>query len=82
MFSARKCSQCHGADAMGGKAGPQLRNRHRFLTPVTFALALWSHGPHMYAKAQELGLGWPALNEGDLSHLLAFLNSTSPARRD
>ena len=82
LFGERKCSQCHGADALGGKAGPQLRNRNRFLTPVTLALALWSHGPRMYAKAQELGLGWPALNEGDLSHLLAFLNSTPPARRD
>jgi len=29
----------------------------------------------MYAKAEALGLGWPTLNEGDLSHLLAFLNS-------
>ncbi len=43
---------------------------------MNFALALWSHGPRMYAKAEELGLGWPTLNEGDLSHLLAFLNSS------
>jgi hypothetical protein len=45
------------------------------LTPVSFALALWSHGPTMYTKAQQMGLGWPTLKEGDLSHLLAFLNS-------
>jgi hypothetical protein len=42
---------------------------------VSFALALWSHGPTMYTKAQQMGLGWPTLKEGDLSHLLAFLNS-------
>jgi hypothetical protein len=30
----------------------------------------------MYAKAQEMGLGWPTLNKGDLNHLLAFLNSS------
>jgi mono/diheme cytochrome c family protein len=75
LFSERKCSQCHGPDARGGKIGPNLRTGDRLLTPVSLALALWSHGPTMYAKAQQLGLGWPSLKEGDLSHLLAFLNS-------
>ena len=75
LFTQRKCSQCHGADARGGSVGPNLRSGNRMLTPVSLALALWSHGPHMYEKAQELGLGWPTLSEGDLSHLLAFLNS-------
>lgn len=75
LFSQRKCSQCHGPDARGGQIGPNLRTGDRLLTPVSLALALWSHGPRMYSKAQELGLGWPTLNEGDLSHLLAFLNS-------
>ena len=59
-----------------GKIGPNLRKAGQVYTPVNFALALWSHGPRMYAKAEALGLGWPTLNEGDLSHLLAFLNSS------
>jgi mono/diheme cytochrome c family protein len=76
LFDERKCSQCHGRDALGGEVGPNLRNVGKVYTPVNFALALWSHGPRMYAKAEALGLGWPTLNEGDLSHLLAFLNSS------
>jgi mono/diheme cytochrome c family protein len=75
LFSERKCSQCHGSDARGGSVGPDLRTGRRLLTPVSLALALWSHGPRMYAKARGLGLGWPTLNKGDLNHLLAFLNS-------
>ncbi len=75
LFDDRKCGQCHGNDASGGKNGPRLRKPGKVFTPVSFALALWSHGPRMYAKAEALGLGWPTLNEGDLSHLLAFLNS-------
>jgi cytochrome c551/c552 len=75
LFTERKCGTCHGADAQGGEVGPRLRKSDRFFTPVNFALALWSHGPRMYSKAEGLGLGWPTLNEGDLSHLLAFLNS-------
>jgi cytochrome c2 len=81
LFSERKCSRCHGMDAHGGEIGPNLRKGERLLTPVSLALALWSHGPRMYAKAQELGLGWPTLNEGDLSHLLAFLNSRPTTQR-
>ena len=76
LFSERKCSRCHGTDARGGEIGPNLRKGERLLTPVSLALALWSHGPRMYDKAQEMGLGWPTLNEGDLNHLLAFLNSS------
>ena len=75
LFDERKCTQCHGSDARGGKIGPNLRKVGKVYTPVNFALALWSHGPRMYTKAEELGLGWPTLNEGDLGHLLAFLNS-------
>ena len=82
LFTERKCSRCHGADARGGDIGPNLRKRSGPFTPVTFALALWSHGPRMYNKAQELGIGWPTLNEGDLSHLLAFLNSTPAVARN
>jgi mono/diheme cytochrome c family protein len=79
LFNERKCSRCHGTDARGGEFSPNLRKGDRLLTPVSLAQALWAHGPRMYAKSQELGLGWPTLNEGDLSHLLAFLNS-SPTR--
>jgi cytochrome c2 len=78
LFTQRKCSRCHGTDARGGEFGPNLKKGDRVFTPVNFALALWSHGPRMYSKAEDLGLGWPTLNEGDLSHLLAFLNSPIP----
>jgi len=75
LFNERKCSQCHGPDGQGGEVGPRLRKRGRLLTPVNMARALWSHGPNMYRKSEQLGVGWPTLKESDLDHLLAFLNS-------
>jgi mono/diheme cytochrome c family protein len=78
VFNERKCSQCHGSDASGGKIGPSLRKAGQVFTTLDFARALWAHGPKMYPKSEELGLGWPTLNEGDLRHLLAFLNSAPP----
>lgn len=75
LFTQRKCGRCHGADGRGGEFGPELRGRGRLLTSVTLAKALWTHGPRMYRRSQELGLGWPTLRESDLAHLLAFLNA-------
>ncbi len=75
LFTARKCGRCHGADGLGGEFGPGLRKRGRLFTPVTLAQALWSHGPTMYRKSQQIGVGWPTLEESDLDHLLAFLNT-------
>lgn len=75
VFGERQCSRCHGADGRGGDIGPGLRDRSQPLTQVTLARALWSHGPKMFRRAQELGLPWPVLQESDLGHLLAFLNS-------
>jgi mono/diheme cytochrome c family protein len=75
LFRGRTCGRCHGADAQGGEFGPNLREQGRVLTPVTLAKALWSHGPRMYLRAKKLGLEWPSLQEGDMGHLLAFLNT-------
>ncbi len=75
LFNERNCSRCHGTEGKGGEHGPGLREAGRIYTPVTLAQALWLHGPRMYKKSQELGFGWPRLQEGDLDHLLAFLNT-------
>jgi mono/diheme cytochrome c family protein len=81
LFSERKCSRCHGAEAQGGEFGPSLRKRQKVLTPLNLAEALWSHGPRMYRRSQEVGLGWPRLKESDLEHLLAFLNTPPEEQR-
>jgi len=81
LFTKRNCARCHGADGQGAEVGPQLRGRGRLITTLSLAEGLWSHGPRMYKRSQELGLGWPTLEEGDLGHLLAFLNSPPEEKR-
>ena len=75
LFSERRCSHCHGPEGGGGEFAPDLHRGSEIRTQVTLAKALWSHGPRMYQRSQELGLGWPTLKESDLGHLLAFLNT-------
>jgi mono/diheme cytochrome c family protein len=81
LYEGRGCIRCHGSRAEGGKDGPGLRGRGRRFTSISFAAALWRHGPKMYRRAHELGLSWPDLSEGDVGNLMTFLNSTSAVAR-
>jgi mono/diheme cytochrome c family protein len=81
LFVERECSRCHGLEGEGAEFGPGVRRHRHILTQVTLANALWSHGPAMYKRSQELGLDWPSLQESDVGHLLVFLNSTAQERR-
>ena len=75
LFTQRGCSRCHGQQGQGGSDGPALRGRGQLRTSLALATGLWAHGPRMYRRAQELGVGWPILKESDLGHLLVFLNT-------
>lgn len=77
LFVTRGCGRCHGARGLGTPQGPGLRGRGRFFSSVVMAAALWSHGPAMYRRSEELGLPWPLLAENDIGSLIAYLN-TSP----
>jgi cytochrome c2 len=75
VFAQRGCSRCHGSGAEGTPLGPALRQDEETFTSVTLGEALWQHGPEMYQRAQQVGVPWPALVEGDVGDLLAFLNT-------
>lgn len=80
LYENRGCSRCHGSGAEGTKLGPGLRGRGKRFTSISFATALWRHGPEMYKRARELGLEWPELVEGDVGDLITFLNTASGRR--
>lgn len=80
LYEARGCSRCHGAKAEGTSFGPRLRGGGKSYTSISFATALWRHGPRMYERAQQLGFEWPGLVEGDVGDLITFLKSSSGGR--
>jgi cytochrome c551/c552 len=75
IFQWRGCSRCHGQQAQGTALAPALRGLGRNYNSISLAAALWSHGRKMYQRNQQLGLGWPTLEPGDVGDLLAFLNA-------
>ncbi len=80
LYVTRGCSRCHGAKAEGTSSGPRLRGAGRSFSSVSFATALWRHGPRMYERALQLGFEWPGLVEGDVGDLATFLNSVPEGR--
>ena len=75
VFADRGCAHCHGAKAEGGSMGPALRAHGKPYTAVSFATTMWSHGPKMQARAEEMGMSWPVLQASDVGNFVSFLNS-------
>jgi cytochrome c2 len=80
VFGERGCARCHGSKAQGTREGPALRPGSDAFTTVSFATALWRHGPAMRAHAEQLGIPWPSLEATDVGDLISFLND--PAREN
>jgi len=79
VFAERGCASCHGPSAEGTRNAPKLRAGADAFTMVSFATALWSHGPAMNTRAEKLGIPWPDLEPGDIGELISFLND--PGRK-
>ncbi len=80
VFVDRGCARCHGARAEGTRIAPRLRSGPDAFTTVSLATALWSHGPKMSLRADELNIPWPKLEPSDIGDLIAFLNDPVRAR--
>ena len=81
LFSERGCAHCHGLRAEGSQLGPGIRQGGAPYTAVSFATALWRHGPKMQARAEEQGIRWPSLEATDVGDLISFLNAPERAIR-
>jgi mono/diheme cytochrome c family protein len=78
VFAARGCARCHGSKAEGTRWAQPLRPAGEAFTTVSFATALWRHGPRMQERAEEMGLQWPVLQPADIGDLISFLNYSEP----
>jgi mono/diheme cytochrome c family protein len=74
VFAERGCARCHGNSAEGTAGGPRLRAGGDAYTTISLATALWTHGPEMRARAERIGIAWPALQSTDIGDLISFLN--------
>ena len=72
VFEEKHCAACHdqpgsGAPALGGAKGQY--------SDISMTGVLWQHGPRMLELMGERKLPWPRFDAGQMSDLIAYLNS-------
>jgi mono/diheme cytochrome c family protein len=72
VFTAKRCSSCHGDPSSGA---PKLPEAGKSFDGAMMVSALWQHGPSMMQQMEAKGIPWPAFKPGEMSNVLAYLNS-------
>lgn len=80
-FEDKGCSGCHGPGADADSPAVSLEGWRGRASPLSFAAALWNHGPVMLASMQQRNLPWPRFRAGEMSDLMEFLSSGRPSKR-
>jgi mono/diheme cytochrome c family protein len=71
-FAAKHCLTCHDDPKSGA---PHLTARAGGFSGITMVSDLWKHGPAMLDKMNAQGIVWPRFRAGEMSDLIAYLNS-------
>lgn len=72
VFVAKRCTVCHSGPSSGV---PQLPQPDKSFDGAAMVSALWGHGPRMMQQMEAKGIGWPRFQSGEMSNLIAYLNS-------
>jgi mono/diheme cytochrome c family protein len=80
VFAGKKCGVCHDDPASGAPSLGGLAANGKYFSGATFSgssivSALTLHGPPMLDKMREKHLPWPRFSTGEMSSLIAYLNT-------
>ena len=79
VFTIKRCVTCHQVGGIGGVIGPSLDSLGQYGSPISFATAMWNHGPSMAEAMRAKGIERPRFNEAEFRNLIAFIRSSSPS---
>ncbi len=74
FFNRKGCGQCHSVNGIGSRLAPDLGARiapHSGLGQLV--TAMWNHAPQIWARMESRKMAYPAIDQEDMAHLLAFL---------
>jgi cytochrome c2 len=77
VFAAKKCAVCHNEPSSGAPSLTDLAANGRSFSGVTMVSVLTRHGPTMLERMRERHLPWPQFTAGEMSGLIAYLNTRS-----
>ena len=77
VFAAKKCGVCHDDPASGAPSLQGLTANGKYFSGASMVSALTRHGPAMLDKMREKHVAWPRFSTGEMSSLIAYLNTRS-----
>jgi mono/diheme cytochrome c family protein len=72
VFAEKSCAVCHNDPSSGAPKLGKGRDAH---SDITMVAALWEHGPRMLDLMGQKKLAWPRFTAGEMTDLIAYLNS-------
>lgn len=72
VFADKHCATCHNDPSSGA---PKLAKGKTGHSDITMVSALWEHGPRMFDLMTQKKIAWPRFTAGQMSDLIAYLNS-------
>lgn len=72
VFKQKGCAACHSDPATGAS---RTGRGEKVYTPFSMISLAWDHGVPMLQEMKQKGMEWPQLSPGDISDLVAFINS-------
>ncbi|MEE9554557.1 MAG: c-type cytochrome [candidate division Zixibacteria bacterium] len=73
LFKKKKCTTCHRVFGIGNKVGPDLTRSTFHKSVTSIAAIMWNHGPAIWDKMEEAGLGIPTFDGNEMADLIAYL---------
>lgn len=74
VFASKQCAHCHRPGEPKG-IGPRLAELRRPQGAYALAGRFWNHAPAMFTALKHEGLAWPVIDEGEMLHLMAYLQA-------
>lgn len=74
FFGRAGCGQCHSVNGKGAGLAPDLGARSAPRSGLgQLITAMWNHAPEIWARLASRNLPYPAIDQEEMAHLLAFL---------
>lgn len=73
LFEKKKCTTCHEVFGKGHEVGPDLTRSTFHKSVTSIAAIMWNHGPVIWDRMEEMGLGIPGFAANEMADLIAYL---------
>ncbi len=73
LFEEKSCIRCHMIGNKGTEVGPDLTQADFHVGVSQIAGRMWSHGPRIWQKMEELEIMVPLFEENEMADLVAYL---------